>query len=228
MFSAYDIPGPNRTPMPETKIDRTHILDPKDYWRDPMACPDWPVLGPNTHYSGPRGKAGAEARLEAIGQRLNRGAGALRLPTEDEREQQFAATFRRVGSPWYRWGINNLSPLGMAVEGTAELMAEACHLRGYLRKLAIVEARQVESVEASKQHAARRTLEDYRASVAGEIEAIDALTEAVARHEQRLADEKAVSQRYGLRQQLTARHSAAVQAAHVLGLSVPDAPEHLL
>lgn len=228
MYQQFIPHGPDKAPAATSRIDRTQILDPKDYWRNPADCPDWPVLGSNTHYSGPRGKAGAEARLEAIGQHLNRGTGALRVPTEDEREQHFAATFRRTGSNWYRWGINNLSPLGMAVEGSAELMAEACHLRGYLRKLAIVEARQVESAEASKQHAARRTLEDYRASVAGEIEAIDALTEAVARHEQRLADEKAVSQRYGLRQQLTARHSAAVQAAHVLGLSVPDAPEHLL
>lgn len=228
MYQQFGTIGPDKAPATTTRVDRTQILDPKDYWRDPASCPDWPVLGPNSRYVGPRGKAGAEARLELIGQYLNRGTGTLRAPTEEEREQQFAATFRRSGSPWYHWGINNLSPLGMAVEGTAELMAEACHLRGYLRKLAAVEAREVEAVEDGKLRTARRTLEDYRATVAGDIEAIEALTEAVARHEQRLADEKAVSQRYGLRQQLTARHSAAVHAAHVLGLGVPDAPEHLL
>lgn len=220
-----DIPvGPARTPAPTTKIDRTQILDPREYYRDPLACPDWPVVGPNQGYDGQRGRAGAEARLQAIGLYLNRGEGALRAPTDDEREQVFAATFRRSGSVWYYMGINNLSPLGMMVESDAQLMAEACHLRGYLRKLDVQEKAAAEDAEARRKNEARRTLDEYRRTVADQIAEIESLNEAVARHKQAMEDEAAVPRQYGLRQRLDANYRAAVNAAHTLGLGVPDAP----
>ncbi len=227
MFSARDIPGPNRTPEPSTKVDRTQILDPKDYWRDPATCPDWPALTGTQRYDGPRGKAGAEQRLQTIGQYLNRGPGALRVPTPDERDQHFAATFRRTGSPWHHMGMNELSPAGRFVEAEAELMAEACHLRGYLRKLEMKAAADEKAAAEYRLSSARNTLDDYRRGAPTEIAEIEALAEAVARHKQREEDERAVSRRYALIQSLNARHSAAVSAAHTLGLSVPDAPEVL-
>ena len=220
--------APDKAPAADTRIDRTQILDPKDYWRDPATCPDWPVMGPNHRYEGPRGKVGAEARLEAIGRFLNRGPGTLRVPTEDEREQQFSATFRRSGSAYYAIGIDNLSPLGRLVEAEAELIAEACHLRGYLRKLEIKAQAEVDQVQVRKNYEAQRTLEEYRRNAPAQIAEIEALAEAVARHKQREEDERAVSRTYALRQTLTQTHSAAVRAAHALDLGVPDAPEHLL
>ncbi|WP_293875876.1 hypothetical protein [Sphingomonas sp. UBA978] len=227
MFHQFIPPGPNTVPEPSTKIDRTQILDPKDYWRDPATCPDWPALTGTQRYDGPRGKVGAEQRLQAIGQYLNRGPGTLRAPTPDERDQHFSATFRRTGSPWHHLGLNELSPLGRMVEGEAELMAEACHLRGYLRKLEVKAAASAEADEHRRLSEARRTLDEYRFAAAADVAEIEALAEAVARHQQREEDEKAVARTYSIRQQLSARHSAAVQAAHTLGLGVPDAPEVL-
>lgn len=224
MFQQHIPVGPAAS-APTSKIDRTRILDPNDYWRDPMACPDWPCLGPNQGFDGRRGKEGAEERLEAIGLYLNRGPGQLRVPTAAEREQEFAKTFRRHGSNWYSLGIHNLAPLGRMVEGEADLMAEACHLRGYLRKLEATAARDAEAKKRREESEARRTLEEYRAKAPDHIEQIRVLAPAVARHLQRLEDEKAVSLTRMHRDQVETLHSAAVRAAHTLGLGVPDAPE---
>ncbi|MFH8652089.1 hypothetical protein [Sphingomonas paucimobilis] len=224
MYQEFIPQGPNRTPSPTSKIDRTQILDPKDFWRDPMTCPDWPALTGNMRYDGARGKAGAEARLNAIGVHLNRGEGALRMPTPDEREKQFAATFRRTGAPWHAMGIVNLSPLGMMVENDAHLMAEACHIRGYLRKLEIVEAREADAAKERKLAEARQTLAEYRRDVPDEIEEYERLAEAAARHKQRIEDERAFDRSRAIRDHVATLHSAAVRAAHTLGLGVPDAP----
>lgn len=221
--------GPERKPAPSTRMDRTRILDPKDIWRDPMACPDWPALTGNMRYDGVRGKTGAEARLETIGHYLNRGEGALRVPTEDEREAQFAVTFRRSGSfaNWHAMGIHNLSPLGMMAEADAMLMVEACHIRGYLRKLEAAAQRDADVVQERKLAEARHTLAEYRRTVPAEIEEHDGLAEAVARHKQRIEDERAFDRSRAIRDHVATLHSAAVQAAHTLGLGVPDAPEML-
>ena len=217
--------GPN--PTPTHKIDRRLILDPKDFWPDALKCPDWPALGPNEVHPGRIGKLGAEQRLETIGLHLNRGDGELRVPTQDERDDVFARTFRRVpnNNPrWQRIGIRNLSPLGMMVESHAELMVEACHIRGYLRKLEAAEKRAVEQAEEHRKAEARRTLADYRAQATAEIAEIKSLAEAAARHCQRIEDERAFARSQMLRDHVETLHSAAVRAAHTLGLGVPDAP----
>ncbi|AJA10026.1 hypothetical protein SKP52_15740 [Sphingopyxis fribergensis] len=209
---------------PETVIDRTLILSPKQLWPDLAKCPDWPALRPTERYDGPRGKAGAEARLEAIAQYLNRGPGKLRKPTTDECDSEFSRVFRRSGSTWHHLGINELSALGMMTEGEAGLMVEACHLRGYLLKLETREADEVKAKEQQRLSAARRTLESYRADAPARVEEIASLAEAVARHQQRIDDEAAFQRSAMLRQSMEGWHSQAVAAAHELGLSVPDAP----
>lgn len=208
----------------ETRIDRTRILDPKDFWPKATDCPDWPHLRPSQVYMGARGKAGAEARLEHIGTFLNRGTGTLCVPSDTERDGEFARTFRRSGGNWYHLGINNLSPLGRMVEDEASLIVEACHIRGYLRKLEAIADQQAEAAEQRKKAEARRTLEDYRAKAPGHVAEIKELAEAVARHRQREEDERAVGLDRMHRDQLDTLYSAAVSAAHTLGLSVPDAP----
>ena len=219
--------GPAPAVSAKSLPDRTCILDPKEFWPNERACPDWPALTANGCYDGQRGKAGAEARLAAIGQHLNRAAKSVHAPTSDERTAEFARTFRRSGT-FYNWpsiGIFNLSPLGMLAENEAMLMVEACHIRGYLRKLEAAAKRDEDAAEQRKQAEARRTLEDYRATVPGLVDEIGSLAEAVARHRQREADEIAVSRDRMLRDQVDTLHSQAIRAAHTLGLGVPDAPQ---
>ena len=110
-------------------------------------------------------------------------------------------------------------------ENDAMLMVEACHLRGYLRKLDDAAVRDAEAAEQRKLADARRTLERYRADVPARIAEIDSLAEAAARHQQRIDDERAVLRTQELRRHLRETHSAAVIAAHTLGLGVPDAPQ---
>lgn len=217
--------GPTRAP--ESIIDRTQILKPEQFWPNAADCPDWPALRPTEQYLGPRGKAGAEQRLEAVGRGLNRGHGKLRVPMPAEVEAEFARTFRRSGSTWYHLGIRELSALGMMAEGDAGLIVEACHLRGYLRKLEAKATQEVDEAKRRRANEARQTLEDYRATVPAEIEEIKSLAEAAARHRQRLDDEKAFDRSHMLRQHIEGLHNYAIQAAHTLGLSVPDAPQIL-
>lgn len=226
MFDAALHPGPARTAERKSSPDRTHILQPKDFWPNVRECPDWPLVTTGSGFDGQRGKAGAEARLENIGRFLNRGATTLHAPTADDRTAEFAKTFRRSGTfaSWPSLGIYNLSPLGMLAEESAMLMVEACHIRGYLLKLEAATKRDAEAAEQRKQAEARRTLEDYRAKAPEHVAEINALADAVARHRQREEDERAVSMDRMHRDQLDTLHSAAVRAAHTLGLSVPDAP----
>lgn len=221
--------GPDKAPAPTAKPDRTNILDPKEFWPDILQCPDWPVVGITQSFDGQRGKAGAEARLETIGLHLNRGATSLRAPTADERLDEFARTFRRNGTNmrWYAIGINNLTALGMMAEADADLMVEACHLRAYIRKVEAVAIRDAERAADQRKSEARRALEEYRATVPGYVEEIASLADAVARHNQRIEDEKAERRTRYLRDHAQTLHSVAVQAAHTLGLGVPDAPQIL-
>lgn len=138
------------------------LVSKEDYWPNERACPDWPMLGKGQVYSGRTGKAGAEERLEALGRYLNRGSISLHVPTADERSAEFARVFKRRGTKWYSFGIVDLSPLGMMTEDEAGMMIEACHIRGYLRKLEAASIRDAEAAEQRKQAEARRTLEDCR------------------------------------------------------------------
>ncbi len=226
MFDASLHPGPARTAERKSSPDRTQTLDPKEFWPNVRECPDWPYISTNGGFDGQRGKVGAEARLDNIGRHLNRAATALHVPSADDRTDEFARVFRRSGAfhNWPALGIYNLSPLGRMAEDEAMLMVEACHIRGYLRKLEAAAVRDAEAAEQRKQAQARRTLEDYRTKAPEHIAGINSLAEAVARHRQREEDERAVSLDRMHRDQLDTLHSAAVQAAHSLGLGVPDAP----
>lgn len=225
MLSTIVHPGPDREPR-EATIDRTRIFDAADIWPDPLACPDWPYLPAGRRYDGAIGRRGAENRLETLGHLLNRGERRLRVPTADDCEAEIARIYRRDRpGAWLSIGFGNLSPRGLAVEGQAELLIEACLVRGYLRKLDAAEAKAAEDAKRRKEAEARRTLDKYRESLPGRLEEIASLEEAAERHRQRIADEKAASQQQALRQSLRGSYDAAVTAAHALGLSVPDAPD---
>lgn len=214
--------GPDANRALADVIDRRQVLDPAALWPGPVKCPDWPAVAAHQRYDGSRGKAAAEARLELLGQLLNRGSGKLRSPTEDERAEEFARLFRKTGSQWHHLGIPSLSPLGMLAENDATLIVEAAHIRGYLRKLEAIAERDAEADRRRKESIARRTLEKYRSISATSIAEIKAMAEAAERHRQRIEDEKAFYRSKELRRQLDAMHSEAVTAAHALGLGVPD------
>jgi hypothetical protein len=212
----------------ETAIDRTQILDCKELWPDPLACPDWPMEydapGSSRRYEGERGRRGAESRLEQLGQFLNRGGGKLRVPGEDDRAVEFARIFKREGDIYHRYGVANLSPLGRNMEAQAGLIVEAAHVRGYLRKLDAQEQAQAIADEKRKVADAQARVDGFaRMSVEAAAE-LATLAEAAARHQQRLDDEKAFDRCKAIRQNVRHAHSDAIMAAHRLGLTPPQMP----
>ena len=221
-------PVPGQAAQSHAAIDMTHVLDPAEFWPDPMSCPDWPMEYDDGYskrrYEGPRGKAGAEMRMQMLGSALNRGITNLRKPTQEERAAEFARTFKRAGSPFYRYGINDLAARDRLTEDQARMMVDALHVRGYLRKLEAIEARQEEARKERPRAEARQTLARYRNTVDGSTEEIAALAEAAARHQQRIDDEKAFNRSRMLRQNLETLHANAVTAAHVLGEEAPARP----
>ncbi len=79
-------PVPGQTAQPQAAIDMTHVLDPAEFWPDPMSCPDWPMEYSNgfstRRYEGQRGTAGAEMRMKMIGSIIKRGITNLSKPTQ--------------------------------------------------------------------------------------------------------------------------------------------------
>jgi hypothetical protein len=214
---------------PAPVIDQTHVLDPAKLWPNAFDCPDWPILSDERRFHAGHvgGREHAEERLQHLGNILNRGARSLRMPTEEERQSIIERTFRRGDTnrpDWYALGVL-MKPLNNLVEETAFAIVEAAHVRGYLRKLDASAEREKEAAVARDAGEARRVLADYRATVLPEIEEINALSEAAARHRQRIADEKAFFRSLDLRRHVDSFYPKAVSAAHKLGLSAPEAPD---
>jgi len=223
MLQEAILPGASRAP--ETKIDRTMIFDPINVWPDALDCPDWPMLTATMRYEGPRGRYGAEARLESVAACLNRGDGRLTAPNDGDRDAVISRTFKRAGSKWAALGLRDLSPLGMMAEAEADLIVEACHLRGYLRKLDALEVKAAKDKERRELAQARYTLDSYGPEAAGELAEYAELAEAAARHEQRIADEAASRRARALRDHMIAVHGEAVSAARRLDEQPPAAPQ---
>ena len=216
----------------EANIDRTMILDPAELWPDPLDCPDWPYETGTRRYEGLRGRVGAEARLDMLARHLNRGASqdrngglVLRAPTKAERDAMFARTFRREGARWYDLGLIDLAPADRVVEADAGVIVDAAHVRGYLRKLDALEAKAAEDKERREREQAQRAVDGYATALANGRTEIASLAEAVARHEQRIADERAFARAHSLKQTLSMGHFDAVQAARKLGIEPPPAPK---
>jgi hypothetical protein len=208
-----------------TIIDRTMTFDPVNVWPDALDCPDWPLLTDTMRYDGPRGRYGAEARLESVAAFLNRGEGRLTAPDDNDREQVIARTFKRSPGKWGGLGFPDLSPLGILAEQDAELIVEACHLRGYLRKLDALEVKAATDKERLELAQARHTLDSYGPEAAGEMAEYAKLAEAAARHKQSVADEAAFHRCRMLRGHVESIHAAAVSAARRLGEEPPVAPD---
>jgi hypothetical protein len=228
MLQQLTLKGPAKPP--ETTIDRTMTLDPAELWPDPLECPDWPNLDEASlrRTSFIRGRKTAEAQLETLARHFNRGHGQLRAPTEAERADLFARLFTRGptrNSRWLALGITDLNPRGPMVEGEVDSIVEAAHLRAYLRKLDAQEAKEAEEKVQRERERAQRTVDGYVAAQAAGKAELEGLADAVARHEQRLADEQAYRRAGEVRHSLSHGHFEAVQAARELGIAPPAAPE---
>lgn len=209
-------------------IDQTMTLDPAALWPNPLDCPDWPMEYGTRRYEGPRGRQGAEMRLEQLKQHLNRGSGKLRAPTEDERKALFAKYFGVSGNPppeWHSLGLAKLKPRDRTVERDARVIVDVAHVRGYLRKLDAMEARAAEGEEARKTEDARAKLDSFNRMVEKGRAELTELAEAEARHKQRIEDERAFRRCNDIRQNVRFAHHGACMAAGTLGVEGPPMPQ---
>lgn len=212
---------------PETVPDLSQILDVETLWPDPLACPDWPYEVNNGYsnrrYEGARGKAGAEQRLYQLVYHINRGAN-VHTPSDAERKSGMGMVFRQVGSAYQAIGIPNVAPLDRTVEHLADQIADATHVRGYLRKLAALEVKAADDDKSRKLSDARQRLDAYNTAVLNGLAELAELAEAEARHKQRIEDEKAFDRCANTRRALQMGHWDAAQAAATLGADAPECP----
>lgn len=209
----------------EAVVDLTMVFDPAAVWPDPQACPDWSMRG-----AGERvlcSQADAEDRLLVLHQSLGRGM-PTRLPSPEDLTSVRETYFKEctgvgpwsltLGFPGYTWRDH-------VRESEARLIVEALHLRGYLRKVEVREARQAESREAAE----RRHLEEAVAGYAQRAEGLQARLNGAkageARHLQRVADEADAAEAADVRRSLQALHTGAVTGATALGVDPPPTPD---
>lgn len=217
----------------ETTLDRTRILDIEKLWPDPLDCPDWPIEFNHGHtqrrYNGRKGRDGAVEQLERLGELLNRG-GRLHKPTAEEREDAFNRVFTRGGAsfrPAQELGLD-LSPLDRTTEKQAEMIIQAAHVRGYIRKLDALQARAAEDEKRRKTEAAQKTVDGFAVLVDSSRKELTELAEAEARHRQRIEDERAFARCSDIRKNLMLAHGEARMAAHQLGVEEPPKPAFFL
>src|SRR3546814_11144061 len=86
-------------------------------------------------------------------------------------------------------GLRNLSALDRTTESQAQLIVDAAHVRGYLRKLDAEEARAAEAKDRNERAKAETTLDRWLTSVAEGGKELASLADAAARHKQRIEDE---------------------------------------
>jgi hypothetical protein len=211
-------------------IDLSLTLDPADVWPIASDCPDWPMLlTASSVYVGRRGRAGAEEQLRSISSTLNRGR-RVRQPSPEEQAEAASKYFiRGEGNDnderLRRLGIDDLRPRSRGRDGDdARLMLEAMHIRGYLRKLDDLAAKEVQDKARRAREQDEQTVEKFRSQVERATAECSALAEAAARHRQRIDDEKAFHRYHELRKNLRAAHYPAEAAARRLGVDEPDLP----
>ena len=200
--------------------DLTLVLDPSELWPDPAACPDWPLsldmTGRNVSVGASRDEAAA--RLRQIHRFLHDGA-STRAPTPAERadlRQRYFRTGTRVNWRWDALNLADTVPASPDVSDRAELLVQAAHVRGYLRKLDTAAETERERAEAARLETLRRRVDGAPGVLAGLEAQLAELAEAEARHLQRIEDERAAARARELRHQIDGVKAEAAQAARVL------------
>lgn len=207
--------------MTEARPDLTQVFDPVELWPEAEACPDWPLrrstvaLSMADHFS----EQDARNRLKMLAYHLNKEWRTFQ-PNKAERDKLVQEYFVRDGDGFPGLGLV-LTPRNRS-DHTAEMIVEAVHLQGYLRKLD--ERSRQASARADAEKNARHNLamsQNLSAIRAAQTE-LDGLKEAEERHRQRLQDEAASIRAGDLRQTIESCRWNARQAAHALNIEIPE------
>lgn len=217
------LPKPGREPA-QRQYDLSQIFDPVELWEDPEDCPDWPLMDENSRHMNPTfSRQDAENRLVRLRYMLNKQTEDLPAPTKSEAAGARARYFTEGVAPSWRWnelGFGRLRPARRDSD-VAELLVEAVHLRGHLRKL---DAR-IASAERANADSERRKLEVQVSNYVDNVDQLKAelasLANAEARHRDRLEDEKAFHRCYDIRRSLQVDRASAQIAAGKLGVALP-------
>lgn len=206
--------------MTDTAVDLTMTLDCTELWPDPAACPDWPLQldmhGRDVSTGASRDEAAA--RLRQIHRFLHDGA-ATRAPTPAERaslRQRFFRTGTRVNWRWDALNLADLAPASPDVADRAELLVQAAHVRGYLRKLDAHSDAARQRAEADRLESLRRRVDDAPETLRRLEDQLAAAEAGEARYLQWQADQRAAARAAELRAQLDMVRSEAAQARRAL------------
>ncbi|RFC68161.1 MULTISPECIES: hypothetical protein [Mesorhizobium] len=205
-------------------FDLAMTFDPEVLWPDANDCPDWPLMDENSRRMNPSfSRFDAENRLKRLRYMLNKGTEDLRPPTKAEAEQAKELLFEAGTAPNWRWvalGFKGMRP-ARRDNDAAEMVLEAVHVRGWLRKLDERAASAAKATAAREQDRLKFAVSTYVDNVEGLKAELASLEEAAARHAQRAADEQAFNRANAIRQSLQWDRSAAVVAAKQLGIELP-------
>lgn len=200
--------------------DLTMTLDPSELWPDPAACPDWPLV-PNTFnraMTAPGSREQAAQRLRDLGRMLDN-TDMVRAPTPAERASLRQRYFRAgsvVNWKWDQLGRTGTAPASPAVEREAQLIADACHLRGYIRRLDEAAQAEPERAEAARLESLHRRADDAPETLRRLEDQLAALADAEARFLQSQADQRAAALAHDLRHQIDGVRAEAAQARRAL------------
>ncbi|MCC5992489.1 MAG: hypothetical protein JJT99_08185 [Rhodobacteraceae bacterium] len=214
----------------DPKPDLTLTKDPAAIWPDALDCPDFPLQSRGAEFKPAWARADAEKRLRALSGILN-GNGPLRAPTDAERAEALERHFKpRMAAirglrevTFETRGFPGL--VGAIGTNHGDLIAEATHLRGYLRKLAVQAEQAAADAQARAERRARATLDDYRATIEAKKAEAEALADGAARYRQWLDDQRAYERLQAMPRDLEGLHQGAVAAAQELGEAAPKAPD---
>lgn len=203
-----------------TQIDLTLTLDAAEFWPEPETCPDWPLARDefNRAMNAPRSRDDAALRLRDLGRLLNQ-TDTTRAPTEAERARLKAQYFRAGQVVNWRWdalGLTGTAPASPSVQREAELIVEAVHLRGYLRRLDTAAQIARERAEAGRLSQLRARVDAAPDTLADlERQLVDA-EQGEARYRQWEADRLAAARAHELRVQIDGVRAEVAQAARGL------------
>jgi len=210
--------------------DLTMVKDVAAIWPDAMDCPDYPLQSRGAEYKPAWAMADAEARLRTISRVLQSDA-PLYAPSDAERAEAMERYFKPRNpairglreEKFERQGFDGL--VGAAGSNNGDLIAEAVHLRGYLRKRTLQAEQAAKDQAASAERRARHALDSYRDEIERYEAEATALVDGAARYRQWLDDQRAYERLQHMPRDLEGLHRGAVAAALELGEAAPKAPD---
>jgi hypothetical protein len=207
--------------------DLTRVFDPAVLWPDPDACPNWP--GDHPELGRPSRGYGtiqdAEAALEILFRNVNQ-TGSVREPTNEDAAWCRNEYFQSGNAIDFRWpslGFGDLRPRP-GHGSIPELIVEATHIRGYIRKLEAKAKKQADADERYRLSSLQHKIDHYKQSEPRLLRELRELEKAERRYFQRVDDEKAAVRCANIRSHLEGAHRDAVSAASTLGVDPPIAP----